>query len=302
MDHTPHIFLSGQQAEQFAVRQGHTLVDNSTFTTQQRKEQWQKYKDEEKLAAHDEIVQNVQNLDVTQHTQTVGAVAIDREGRLAAATSTGGRTNKWDGRIGDTPMIGAGRQSGYTCKVMTSKLGCSTATGLDNSLGISTKHGLQGMVALCSIAQQGEAQNASTPCGCCVRTHPVDKSQYVGIPPPPSELLLLLLLLLGRVAGTWADSRCAVSGTGVGEEFIRRAAAHDVAARVQYKGISLQQAMKEVVWESFSEGDGGFVGLDADYNVVMDFNSVGMYRGAVDYRGLNVTAVFQDQWADGVAV
>lgn len=101
---------------------------------------------------------------------------------------------------------------------------------------------------------------------------------------------------LSQTAGTWADSRCAVSGTGVGEEFIRRAAAHDVAARVKYKGISLQQAMKEVVWESFAEGDGGFVGVDADYNVVMDFNSVGMYRGAVDYRGLNMTAVFQQDW------
>lgn len=104
MENTPHIFLSGEPAEQFAKQQGHVLVDNTTFTTQQRKEQWQKYKDEHKLAAHDEIVQRV-----TTHTQTVGAVAVDCQGRLAAATSTGGRTNKWDGRIGDTPMIGAGR-------------------------------------------------------------------------------------------------------------------------------------------------------------------------------------------------
>lgn len=58
----------------------------------------------------------------------------------------------------------------------------------------------------------------------------------------------------------------------MGEEFIRRAAAHDVAARVAYKGVSLREAMRQVVWESFSEGDGGFVGVDADYNVVWDFN------------------------------
>jgi beta-aspartyl-peptidase (threonine type) len=58
----------------------------------------------------------------------------------------------------------------------------------------------------------------------------------------------------------------------VGEEFIRRAAAHDVAARVAYKGCSLKQAMHEVVWESFAEGDGGFVGVDQHYNVVWDFN------------------------------
>eukprot|EP00882_Tetradesmus_deserticola_P011568 GHRQ01012238.1.p1 GENE.GHRQ01012238.1~~GHRQ01012238.1.p1 ORF type:complete len:144 (+),score=32.90 GHRQ01012238.1:126-557(+) len=95
-------------------------------------------------------------------------------------------------------------------------------------------------------------------------------------------------------AGTWADVNCAVSGTGVGEEFIRRAAAHDVAARVQYKGISLTEAMHEVVWQSMSQGDGGFVGVDSDYNCVIDFNSVGMYRAAVDFRGNNVLAVFQD--------
>lgn len=58
----------------------------------------------------------------------------------------------------------------------------------------------------------------------------------------------------------------------MGEEFIRRAAAHDVAARVAYKGVSLREAMRQVVWESFSEGDGGFVGVDADCNLVWDFN------------------------------
>jgi beta-aspartyl-peptidase (threonine type) len=73
-------------------------------------------------------------------------------------------------------------------------------------------------------------------------------------------------------AGTWADARCALSGTGVGEEFIRRAAAHDVAARVAYKGISLAAAMREVVWGSMHQGHGGFVGVDADANVVWDFN------------------------------
>jgi beta-aspartyl-peptidase (threonine type) len=63
---------------------------------------------------------------------------------------------------------------------------------------------------------------------------------------------------------------------------------------MQYKGISLAEAMREVVWNSMSEGDGGFVGVDREYNCVMDFNSVGMYRAAVDYRGNHVLAVFQD--------
>jgi beta-aspartyl-peptidase (threonine type) len=64
---------------------------------------------------------------------------------------------------------------------------------------------------------------------------------------------------------------------------------------MQYKGINLAAAMHEVVWQSMSEGDGGFVGVDNDYNCVMDFNSVGMYRAAVDYRGNRVFAVFQNE-------
>lgn len=106
MERTPHIFLSGAEVEQWAVQQGHSLVDNSTFTTEQRRQQWQRQKEQDALPAADEIVQQhvrpeaqqqpqqqaVQNS--TQHTQTVGAVAIDSAGRLAAATSTGGRTCK----------------------------------------------------------------------------------------------------------------------------------------------------------------------------------------------------------------
>jgi beta-aspartyl-peptidase (threonine type) len=68
---------------------------------------------------------------------------------------------------------------------------------------------------------------------------------------------------------------------------------------MQYKDISLAEAMREVVWDSMSEGDGGFVGVDRDYNCVMDFNSVGMYRAAVDYRGNHVLAVFQDEQQGG---
>ncbi|KAF6260778.1 hypothetical protein COO60DRAFT_1504802 [Scenedesmus sp. NREL 46B-D3] len=63
---------------------------------------------------------------------------------------------------------------------------------------------------------------------------------------------------------------------------------------MQYKGTSLAEAMHEVVWQSMSAGDGGFVGVDREYKCVMDFNSMGMYRAAVDYRGNQVLAVFQD--------
>jgi len=80
-----------------------------------------------------------------------------------------------------------------------------------------------------------------------------------------------------------------------------RAAAHDVAARVEYKNISLQQAMKEVVWGSFAPGDGGFIGVDCNYNCIMDFNSVGMYRGCVDHKGRFETAVFPEGFEEAEA-
>jgi hypothetical protein len=96
MEHTPHIFLSGPEAEDFAVQQGMQLVDNASFTTQQRKEQWQRYASEQRLAPADEIVQKIGPAAAAaapeaaaadsckQHCQTVGAVAIDSQGRLAA--------------------------------------------------------------------------------------------------------------------------------------------------------------------------------------------------------------------------
>jgi beta-aspartyl-peptidase (threonine type) len=65
--------------------------------------------------------------------------------------------------------------------------------------------------------------------------------------------------------GNWADERVALSGTGVGEEFLRRAACHDVAARVAYGGATLQEAVRAVVFDNFAPGDGGFVGVDRDY-------------------------------------
>lgn len=73
---------------------------------------------------------------------------------------------------------------------------------------------------------------------------------------------------------------------------MRRAAAHDVAARLRYKGISLAQAVREVVWDDMAPGDGGFVGVDAAGGIVMHFNSPGMWRGAADSRGRWEVAVW----------
>jgi L-asparaginase / beta-aspartyl-peptidase len=97
-------------------------------------------------------------------------------------------------------------------------------------------------------------------------------------------------------AGTYADDRCGVSTTGWGEYFIRNVVAYDICARVRYKGISLQQAAHEVIWERLEAQEpetGGIVSLDADGHVVMTFNSRGMYRGYIDQDGRVVTAIYR---------
>ncbi len=85
-------------------------------------------------------------------------------------------------------------------------------------------------------------------------------------------------------AGTYADNAtCGISSTGHGEYFIRYAVAYDIAARMEYKGISIEEAAKEVVMEKLVKkgGSGGVVGLDSNGNITMTFNTPGMYRGYI---------------------
>jgi beta-aspartyl-peptidase (threonine type) len=96
MEHSPHVMLAGDGAEAFAKAQGITLVPEEYFFTQRRWDALQKAKAAERSAA------------AGQKHGTVGAVALDVRGNLAAGTSTGGTTNKLPGRIGDSPIIGAG--------------------------------------------------------------------------------------------------------------------------------------------------------------------------------------------------
>jgi beta-aspartyl-peptidase (threonine type) len=95
--HSPHVFLSGAGAEEFAREQGLELVDPDWFATPERWRQLQELK-----------AKNLGWFDVDLKYGTVGAVAVDAEGHVAAATSTGGLTGKRWGRIGDSPVIGAG--------------------------------------------------------------------------------------------------------------------------------------------------------------------------------------------------
>ena len=109
MERTPHVLLSGEGAEEFALEQGVTLVPGSYFYTERR---WKQLEDAQKSERTASIEDDI------GYFGTVGAVARDRNGNLAAATSTGGMTNKRWGRIGDSPIIGAGTYAdNATCAV-----------------------------------------------------------------------------------------------------------------------------------------------------------------------------------------
>jgi beta-aspartyl-peptidase (threonine type) len=110
MEKSPHVMLTGDGAEAFAKAVGIELVDPSYFRTDER---WQQLQD----ALKTEAGKQTSTLDPAVHYGTVGAVALDKEGRLAAATSTGGITNKRWGRVGDSPIIGAGTYANAHCAV-----------------------------------------------------------------------------------------------------------------------------------------------------------------------------------------
>lgn len=103
MERSPHVMMIGAGAEAFAKTQGLPLVANAYFVTPDRLETWKKLKDEKAAGSP---------------KGTVGAVALDAQGNLAAATSTGGMMNKRFGRVGDAPLIGVGTYAdNATCAV-----------------------------------------------------------------------------------------------------------------------------------------------------------------------------------------
>ncbi len=199
MTDSPHVMLMGEGAVSFAREQGLEFADDDYFFTQHRWDQLQKAKQagEDKSASVDRQYPD-------RWMSTVGAVALDANGNLAAATSTGGMTNKRFGRVGDSPIIGA---------------------------------------------------------------------------------------------GTYADNRsCAVSATGHGEYFIRATVARDICARMQFQGISLQQAADAVVMDELVKmgGTGGIISIDQKGNIALVFNTEGMYRASVDTSGEIQVAIYKD--------
>jgi len=196
MEHSPHVMLVGEGAEDFARSQGVEFVSNEYFRTPIRQKQLHRLlqgaaEKENDLAAH-----------LSDGTGTVGAVALDSRGNVAAATSTGGMTGKRWGRVGDSPIIGAGTY----------------------------------------------ANNAG----------------------------------------------CAVSATGHGEYFIRAVVAHDISAQIQYAKLPLEQAVKNTLARMKAlGGNGGVIAVNNAGDLVLDFNSEGMFRGARNSAGRREVAIYR---------
>ncbi|MBI5774067.1 MAG: isoaspartyl peptidase/L-asparaginase [Verrucomicrobia bacterium] len=196
MEKTPHVLLAGEGAEVVAKQHGLPLMPPDYFITEPRRQQLKRVQEQEKSGK-----KKAQHETNAERTGTVGAVALDQHGNLAAGTSTGGMVNKKFGRVGDSPIIGA---------------------------------------------------------------------------------------------GNYADNRtCAVSGTGHGEFFIRSVVAYDIAALMEYKGLSLAAAADEVVMKKLKAlgGSGGVIAVDGKGNIAMPFNSEGMYRGVIRADGRPTIAI-----------
>lgn len=114
MERTPHVLLVGEGAERFAREMGVEIVDPSYFITPERRQQWERLRARPPASEEDAGATAF---------GTVGAVALDRQGRLAAATSTGGTMNKRPGRVGDSPIIGAGTYANRRCAVSATGTG-----------------------------------------------------------------------------------------------------------------------------------------------------------------------------------
>ncbi|WP_227318886.1 isoaspartyl peptidase/L-asparaginase [Cedecea davisae] len=202
LENSPHVMLIGEGAEHFAAGQGLEPVAADIFSTKERYQQLLRARESQQTVLdHD----GAEPIDADKKFGTVGAVALDKFGNLAAATSTGGMTNKLPGRVGDSPIVGAG---------------CY-------------------------------ANNANV----------------------------------------------AVSCTGTGEVFMRTLAAYDIAALVEYAGLSLQQAVDRVVLEKLPAlgGCGGMIAIDNQGNVALPFNSEGMYRGFGFVNDAPNVGIYRDQ-------
>ncbi len=123
MEKSPHVMLSGKGADTFAKKQGLQIVEPNYFYTERRYKSLQNIKEQTELD-HDTKVSFYDGNIKDSKFGTVGCAALDKNGNLAAGTSTGGMTNKRWGRIGDSPIIGAGTYANNnTCAVSSTGWG-----------------------------------------------------------------------------------------------------------------------------------------------------------------------------------
>lgn len=198
MTETRHVLLAGPGAESFARQQQLELVEPTYFDTPEERASWEEYKSQKSKSG---AMQFDFQFTPRWSIGTVGCVALDGQGNLAAGTSTGGMTDKKFGRIGDSPIVGA---------------------------------------------------------------------------------------------GTYADNQtCAVSGTGIGEQYIRNAVAYDVSAQMKYRNATLEQAVNDNLENRLDKGDGGLIAVDKDGNMAFGFNTTGMAVAIADSAGK-----FEVIWGD----
>ena len=201
-----HVLLIGDGAEKFAFEHDYTFTEQDYFFTERRYDQLQSMKEKGIFALseakYDE--QQAQKYPDDKKYGTVGAVALDQAGNLAAATSTGGVTNKKYGRVGDSPIIGAG-----------------------------------------TIAENGNV---------------------------------------------------AVSTTGMGEFFLRKMVASDVAARMRYLKEDVHTACETIIQGELKAmgGEGGLIAVDGQGDIHFGMNSSGMYRASVDTEGRVEVKIYAD--------
>ena len=200
MDRSGHVMFFGPAADAFAREHGAEIVPRDYFHTELR---WRLLQEE--LMKPEALAKDVPDARPGSRCGTVGCVALDGRGNLAAGTSTGGMTGKLSGRVGDTPIIGGGTL----------------------------------------------ADNAS----------------------------------------------CAVSVTGDGEYLIRAVAAHDIAALVEYKGLSVAEAARIVIHEKVrpAGGEGGAIVLDRFGRLAMTYSSEGMYRGYITRDGRMRVMIYREE-------
>ncbi|USD60181.1 isoaspartyl peptidase/L-asparaginase [Vibrio sp. SCSIO 43140] len=199
MRDSDHVLLIGEGAEKFAFEQGHDYTEQDYFFTERRYEQLQSMKEKGLFALSESKYPD------DKKYGTVGAVALDKQGNLAAATSTGGVTNKKYGRVGDTAIIGA---------------------------------------------------------------------------------------------GTYAENNnVAVSTTGMGEYFIRKTVAGEVAARMRYLDEDVHTASETIIQGELKTmgGEGGLIAIDANGDVHFAMNSSGMYRASVGVDGALTVKIYADE-------